>query len=169
MRRRPFPPLDAGEGPPGPHHGNNNNLKLCCTYTIRMATGAGAAPNGPVGITLRRVDSFTVSELDDIRAVTSGYIDTGRPISRRSRAGCPRLACGTTGPTAGPETGVASRSGRKPPRPTAAPPDAAALSGPDVRFFDQVNPGHRRGGRLIGPAASPAANLTGASARMLRF
>jgi hypothetical protein len=246
--------------------------------TISMETGRDVGPKDPVEITLRRVDSLTVSELDDIWAGTSRYIDTDRvhfeaqlrtlpevglwqvrdgplvglvnfhvyPVVRRGRpatiiftssvvlderfrgrrlilktglrillrtrlrrpwrpvfwlfdtfsyksylllprnlrefwprrdqptppdiaAFLDRLAQQHYGANWRPETGVASRSGQKRLLPTAAPLDAAALSDPDVRFFDQVNPGHRRGGRLIGLAASSAANLTGASARMLRF
>jgi hypothetical protein len=35
-------------------------------------------PREPADIVLRPVDALTVSELDDIRAVTSRYIDTDR-------------------------------------------------------------------------------------------
>ena len=41
-------------------------------------SGGGVGSKDPVEITLRRVDSLTVSELDDIWAVTSRYIDTER-------------------------------------------------------------------------------------------
>jgi hypothetical protein len=131
-----------------------------------------------------RVDSLTVSELDDIWAVTSRYIDTerldfeaqlrtlpevglwqvrdgslvglGQPPCLPGRAASaglrpsslPRagiaafldqLAQQHYGANRRPQTGVAIRSGQKRLLPTAAPLDAAALSAPDVRFFDQVN------------------------------
>jgi len=240
--------------------------------------GGGMGPKHPVEISLRRVDSLTVSELDDIWAVTSQYIDTGRadfearlrtlpevglwqvrdgplvglvnfdvyPVVRQGRvttiiftssvviderfrrrqlilktglrillrtklrrpwrpvfwlfdtfsyksylllprnlrefwprrdqptppeiaAFLDQLAQQRYGANWRPETGVASRSGQKRLRPTAAPLDAAALADPDVRFFDQVNPGHRDGDRLVCLAPLSVANLTGAIARMLRF
>jgi hypothetical protein len=68
-----------------------------------------------------------------------------------------------------PETGVVSHSGDKRLLPTAAPLDAAALSDPDVRFFDLANPRHRDGDRLVCLAPLSVANLTGAIGRMLRF
>src|SRR5690242_10911421 len=58
-------------------------------------SGGGVGPKDPVEITLRRVDSLTVSELDDIWAVTSRYIDTERAdLEAQLRARSPRLACG---------------------------------------------------------------------------
>src|SRR6266513_841335 len=42
--------------------------------------GGGVGPKGPVEITRRRVGSLTVSELDDIRAVRSRHIHTGRAV-----------------------------------------------------------------------------------------
>ena len=235
-------------------------------------------PQGPIEISLRRVDSLTVSELDDIWAVTARYIDTDRsafearlrtlpevglwqvrggplvglvnfdvyPVTwqnrivtiiftssvviderfrgrhliiktglrillrtklrhplrpvfwlfdtfsyksylllpRNLRKFWPRrdqptpadvasfmagLAQQRYGADWRPETGVVSHFGQKRLLPSAAPVDAAALSDPDVRFFDQVNPGHRDGDRLVCLAPLSVANLTGAVGRMLRF
>jgi len=53
--------------------------------------------------------------------------------------------------------------------PSPAPLDAAALSDPDVRFFELVNPRHRHGDRLVCLAPLSVANLTGPIGRMLRF
>lgn len=241
-------------------------------------SGCGVGPKDPVEITLRRVGSLTVSELDDIWAVTSRYIDTDRvtfeaqlrslpevglwqvrdgplvglvnfhvyPVVRQGRvttiiftssvviderfrgrqlilktglrillrtklrrpwrpvfwlfdtfsyksylllprnlrefwprrdqptpaeiaAFLDQLAQQRYGANWSPETGVVSRFGQKRLLSTAAPLDAAALSDPDVSFFDQVNPGHRDGDRLVCLAPLTLANLTGAIARMLRF
>jgi hypothetical protein len=37
-------------------------------------------PGTPITISLRRVESLTVSELDDIWAVTSRYVEIERPV-----------------------------------------------------------------------------------------
>jgi hypothetical protein len=67
------------------------------------------------------------------------------------------------------ETGVVRRSGEKRLQATAAPLDSKALSDPDIRFFDTVNPGHRDGDMLVCLAPLSFRNMMGAIARRFRF
>lgn len=65
------------------------------------------------------------------------------------RALLDRLARERYGDAWDPARGVVRRSGKKRLRPHTAPVDAALLADPDVRFYEEVNPGHREGDMLV--------------------
>jgi hypothetical protein len=67
-----------------------------------------------------------------------------------------------------PATGVVRSSGQKRLLPATAPVDMPALSDPDARFFDSVNPGHRDGDMLVCLVPLSARNLSGAIGNAVR-
>lgn len=66
-----------------------------------------------------------------------------------------------------PATGIVRSSGRKRLRVATAPIDAAQRADPDVRFFEQANPGHADGDMLVCLVPLSFRNLAGAVVRAL--
>jgi hypothetical protein len=66
------------------------------------------------------------------------------------------------------DTGIVRSSGHKQLRAQTAPIDEKARVDPDIRFFDDANPGHRAGDMLVCLAPLTAQNLLGAIRRSLR-
>ena len=61
-----------------------------------------------------------------------------------------------------PGRGIVTRSGWKRLRPTSAPIDDHARNDPNVRFFEEANPGHAEGDKLVCLAPLTAPNVGGA-------